>query len=211
MEHQVIYKIKALLILGLVFILNGCSSPTLPPATLHQSNTVDVASYKYLIGPGDAVNIFVWRHADISGSFNVRPDGMITTSLVEDIPASGKTPTELARAVEEILSTYIKDPVVTVTVNRFVGPVSEQIRVIGEAAEPRSINYTQNMTLLDVMIKVGGLTEFADGNGATLVRVENGVQKQYEIYINDLIKNGDIGANVDVLPGDVIVIPETWF
>ncbi len=211
MEHQVTYKIKALFLLGLVFLLNGCSSPTLPPATLHQSNTVDVASYKYLIGAGDVVNIFVWRHEDISGSFNVRPDGMVTTSLVEDMPASGKTPTELARSVEEILSTYIKDPVVTVTVNRFVGPVSEQIRVIGEAAEPRSINYTQNMTLLDVMIQVGGLTEFADGNDATLVRVENGVQKQYEIYIDDLIKNGEIGANVDVLPGDVIVIPETWF
>ncbi|MEW6990596.1 XrtA/PEP-CTERM system exopolysaccharide export protein [Colwelliaceae bacterium 6441] len=211
MENQFTNKIKALITFGLMSVIMGCSSPTLPTATLHQSNTVDVASYKYLIGAGDVLNIFVWREAEVSGSFVVRPDGMITTSLVEDIPVAGKTPTELARKIEEILSTYLKDPVVTVTVNNFVGPISEQIRVIGEAAQPQSINYTQNMTLLDVMIKVGGLTEFADGNDATLVRIENGEQKQYNIYINDLIKNGEINANVDMLPGDIIVIPETWF
>lgn len=211
MEFKAFVKIKTIIILTALTMLNGCSSPTLPPATLHQSNTVDVASYKYLIGAGDVLNIFVWRNPEVSGTFVVRPDGMITTSLVEDIPVSGKTPTELARAIEEILSTYLRDPVVTVTVNDFVGPFSEQIRVIGEAAEPQSINYKQNMTLLDVMIQVGGLTEFADGNGASLVRIENGQQKQYDIFIEDLIKNGEISANVDVLPGDIIVIPETWF
>lgn len=157
------------------------------------------------------VNIFVWRNPEVSGTFKVRPDGMITTSLVEDIPVSGKTPTELARSIEEILATYLREPVVTVTVNNFVGPFSEQIRVIGEAAQPQAVNYIQHMTLLDVMIQVGGLTEFANGNGAKLVRIENGLQKQYEIYIEDLIKNGEILANVDVLPGDIIVIPETWF
>jgi polysaccharide export outer membrane protein len=136
---------------------------------------------------------------------------MITTSLVEDIPVAGKTPTELARSIEEILSTYLREPVVTVTINNFVGPFSEQIRVIGEAAEPQTINYTQHMTLLDVMIQVGGLTEFADGNDAVVVRVENGVQKQYDIYIEDLLKNGEIKANVDMLPGDIIIIPEAWF
>ncbi|WP_235839775.1 XrtA/PEP-CTERM system exopolysaccharide export protein [Cognaticolwellia mytili] len=203
--------IKAILFLALSYIVTGCSTATLPPATVHQSNTSDVSSYKYLIGAGDAVNIFVWRHPEVSGSFTVRPDGMITTSLVEDIPVSGKTPTELARSIEEILATYLRDPVVTVTVNQFIGPFSEQIRVIGEATEPQSINYIQHMTLLDVMIRVGGLTEFANGNGAVLVRVKNGQQKQYEIYIEDLIKNGEISANVDVLPGDIIVIPETWF
>jgi len=211
MENRITAKIKTIMLLVLAYILSGCTSLNLPTATIHQSNTVDVASYKYLIGAGDVVNIFVWREAEVSGTFVVRPDGMITTSLVEDIPAAGKTPTELARIVEGILGTYLKDPVVTVTVNDFVGPFSEQIRVIGEAAEPQSINYTQHMTLLDVMIRVGGLTEFADGNDATLVRVEEGVQKQYEIYIEDLIKNGEIEANVDVLPGDIIVIPETWF
>lgn len=196
----------------MVALVSGCGSTTLlPPATVHASNNLDVTSYKYLIGAGDVVNIFVWRNPEVSGTFTVRPDGMITTSLVEDIQVSGKTPTDLARTIEDILSTYIKEPIVTVTVNQFNGPFSEQIRVIGEAASPRTINYTQHMTLLDVMISVGGLTEFADGNSAILVRVEDGKQKQYQIYIEDLIKNGKITANVDVLPGDIIVIPETWF
>lgn len=211
MEKRMTKTIKALLLFTLSYIISGCSTSTLPPATFHQSSTVDVASYKYLIGAGDVVNIFVWRNPEVSGTFVVRPDGMITTSLVEDIPVSGKTPTELARSIEDILATYLRDPVVTVTVNTFVGPFSEQIRVIGEATQPQSINYTQNMTLLDIMIRVGGLTEFASGNNAVLVRIENGQQKQYDIYIEDLIKNGEIEANVDVLPGDIIVIPETWF
>lgn len=211
MEKNMFGKLKIVTILVLAYVISACSSLTLPQATVHPSNTVDISTYKYLIGAGDVVNIFVWRNPEVSGTFVVRPDGMITTSLVEDIPVSGKTPTELARAIEEILATYLREPTVTVTVNNFVGPFSEQIRVIGEASEPKSINYTQQMTLLDVMIRVGGLTEFADGNDAILVRVENGIQKQYEIYIEDLIKNGEISANVDVLPGDIIVIPETWF
>jgi polysaccharide export outer membrane protein len=211
MEKNTFRKLKTVILLSLAYVIAGCSTLTLPPATVHQSTTVDVTTYKYLIGAGDVVNIFVWRNPEVSGTFVVRPDGMITTSLVEDIPVSGKTPTELARTIEEILATYLREPVVTVTVNNFVGPFSEQIRVIGEASQPKSINYIQQMTLLDVMIQVGGLTEFADGNDAVLVRVENGKQKQYEIYIEDLIKNGEIGANVDVLPGDIIVIPETWF
>jgi polysaccharide export outer membrane protein len=211
MEKNMFGKLKIVTILVLAYVISACSTLTLPQATVHQSNTVDISSYKYLIGAGDVVNIFVWRNPEVSGTFTVRPDGMITTSLVEDIPVSGKTPTELARTIEEILATYLREPTVTVTVNNFVGPFSEQIRVIGEASEPKSINYTQQMTLLDVMIQVGGLTEFADGNDALLVRVENGIQKQYEIYIEDLIKNGEISANVDVLPGDIIVIPETWF
>ncbi|NQZ22438.1 MAG: polysaccharide biosynthesis/export family protein [Colwellia sp.] len=211
MEKNMFGKLKVVTMLVLAYVISACSSLTLPPATVHQSNTVDISTYKYLIGAGDVVNIFVWRNPEVSGTFVVRPDGMITTSLVEDIPVSGKTPTELARTIEEILATYLREPTVTVTVNNFVGPFSEQIRVIGEASEPKSINYTQQMTLLDVMIQVGGLTEFADGNDALLVRVENGIQKQYEIYIEDLIKNGEISANVDVLPGDIIVIPETWF
>ncbi|GHE89349.1 XrtA/PEP-CTERM system exopolysaccharide export protein [Thalassotalea profundi] len=211
MEIRMINKLKAFVFLAIGYVLVGCSANTLPPASLHKSTTVDVSSYKYLIGAGDSVNIFVWRNPEVSGTFVVRPDGMITTSLVEDIPVSGKTPTELAREIEKILGTYLREPVVTVTVNNFVGPFSEQVRVIGEAAQPQSISYVQNMTLLDVMISVGGLTEFADGNDARLVRIEGGTQKQYDIYIEDLLKNGDIAANVDVLPGDIIVIPETWF
>jgi polysaccharide export outer membrane protein len=178
---------------------------------LHPSNTADINSYKYLIGSGDVLNIFVWRNPEVSGSFVVRPDGMITTSLVEDIEVAGKTPTELARSIEEILATYLRDPIVTVTVENFVGPFSEQIRVIGEAAQPRAINYTQHMTLLDVMIQVGGLTEFADGNDAVLIRIESGKQKQYQVMIDQLLKDGEISANVDMLPGDIIIIPEAWF
>ncbi len=200
-----------LIVLVSSYLLFGCSSNNLPSATLHPSNTVDVNSYKYLIGAGDQLNIFVWRNPEVSGSFIVRPDGMITTSLVEDIKVSGKTPTELARSIEEILATYLRDPIVTVTVNSFTGPFSEQVRVIGEASQPKAINYTQHMTLLDVMIQVGGLTEFADGNDAVLIRIEKGKQVQYDILIDDLLKDGNIAANVDMLPGDIIIIPEAWF
>jgi len=211
MDNRFANNLKVALLL-LATLLSGCSSNnTLPSATLHPSNTANINSYKYLIGAGDVLNIFVWRNPEVSGSFVVRPDGMITTSLVEDIKVTGKTPTELARSIEEILATYLRDPIVTVTVENFVGPFSEQIRVIGEAAQPRAINYTQHMTLLDVMIQVGGLTEFADGNDAVLIRIEDGKQKQYQVMINQLLKEGEISANVDMLPGDIIIIPEAWF
>jgi polysaccharide export outer membrane protein len=211
MNKKFTKSLKVITLLLLAQIISACSTNTLPTATLHSSNTDDINSYKYLIGAGDVLNIFVWRNPEVSGSFVVRPDGMITTSLVEDIKVSGKTPTELARSIEGILGTYLRDPIVTVTVNSFVGPFSEQIRVIGEAAQPRAINYTQHMTLLDVMIQVGGLTEFANGNGAVLVRIENGLQQQYDIMIDGLLKDGDISANIDMLPGDIIIIPEAWF
>lgn len=211
MDKKITNPLKVMTVLLLALIISACSTNNLPSATLHSSNTADINSYKYLIGAGDVLNIFVWRNPEVSGSFVVRPDGMITTSLVEDIKVSGKTPTELARSIEEILSTYLRDPIVTVTVNSFVGPFSEQIRVIGEASQPRAINYIQHMTLLDVMIQVGGLTEFADGNSAVLVRIENGEQKQYDILIDELLKSGEIDANVDMLPGDIIIIPEAWF
>lgn len=193
-------------------IISGCASKlTLPPATITPSAIASVEQYEYLIGPGDAVNIFVWRNPEVSGSFVVRPDGMITTSLVEDIPVTGKTPSQLAREIEKVLGQYIKSPIVTVSVGNFIGPFSEQVRVIGEATNPQAVNYRQNMTLLDLMIQVGGLTEFADGNGAILVRVEEGLQKEYSIQLDDLIREGDIRANADILPGDIIIIPEDWF
>jgi polysaccharide export outer membrane protein len=173
--------------------------------------TTTVDDYQYLIGPGDSLSIFVWRNPDISGSFLVRPDGKVTTSLVEDLEVSGKTPTMLAREIEEQLGKYINNPRVTVSVTRFNGPFSEQVRVIGEATNPSAINYTEKMTLLDLMISVGGLTEFASGNNAKLVRMISGVQKTYELRIDDLIKDGAIEENIDMLPGDIIIIPEAWF
>ncbi|MDU0356383.1 polysaccharide export protein [Paraglaciecola aquimarina] len=197
----------------LILLATGCSnnSGKLPSATTYTSNTTSVADYQYLIGPGDNLSIFVWRNPDLSGSFIVRPDGMVTTSLVEDLVVSGKTPTNLAREIEEELGKYINSPRVTVSVNNFLGPLSEQVRVIGEATTPSAINYTEKMTLLDLMISVGGLTEFASGNDAKLIRMVDGKQTTYELQIDDLIKEGDIEQNIDMLPGDIIIIPEAWY
>jgi len=190
--------------------LAGCSNP-LPTATTRASLTTNVDDYQYLIGPGDNLTIFVWRNPEISGNFIVRPDGKVTTSLVEDVEVSGRTPTMLARQLEEQLSLYINNPRVTVSVTQFNGPFSEQVRVIGEATNPRAVNYTENMTLLDVMIEVGGLTQYANGNNAKLIRVVNEEQISYDVFIEDLIKDGEILKNVDMLPGDIIIIPEAWF
>lgn len=154
---------------------------------------------------------FVWRNPEISGSFIVRPDGKITTSLVEDVNVSGKTPTQLARDLEQELSKYIRDPIVTVSVTGFSGPFSEQVRVIGEATNPQAVNYQENMTLLDLMIAVGGLTEFAAGDSAKLIRVVDGTQREYSVRVDSLVRDGDISNNVDILPGDILIIPETWF
>ncbi|MBC7004734.1 polysaccharide biosynthesis/export family protein [Photobacterium sp. BZF1] len=195
-------------------ISSGCATndlPKLPSATVHPSLTKDINNYSYLIGPGDSLDIFVWRNPEASGTYTVRPDGKINTALVDDLAASGKTPTELAREVEQVLKTYIKEPVVSISVGNFVGPYSEQVRVLGEAVEPQAINYKENMTLFDVMIEVGGLTEYADGNNSRLIRVINNQQKQFGIRMDDLLTDGDIQANVDILPGDIIIIPEAWF
>ena len=163
-----------------------------------------------MIGPLDSVNIIVWRNPELSMSVPVRPDGKITTPLVEDLPALGKDATTLARDIEEALSKFIREPVVTVIVTGFRGPYSEQIRVVGEAAQPQALPYVQKMTLLDVMIMVGGITDFAAGNRATILRTAEG-NKQYSVRIDDLIKHGDVSANVEMRPGDVLIIPQSWF
>ena len=196
-----------MLLLGLAFTgLWGCASTPQPPAPAMAAS----ADYKYIIGPGDTVNIIVWRNPEISMSVPVRPDGRISAPLVEDLPAMGKDPTTLARDIEKELSKYIRDAVVTVVVTGFVGPYSEQIRVVGEAAKPQILAYKQKMTVLDVMIAVGGMTEFADGNAATILRTAEG-NKQYSVRLGDLIKRGDVSANVEVRPGDVLIIPQSWF
>ena len=170
-----------------------------------------IDSYNYIVGPGDNLGIFVWRNPELSQTVQVRPDGKVSAPLVEDLDAAGKTSTELAREIEEILSTYVRDPLVTVIVSGFRGVFDTQVRVVGEAAEPRAVPYRDNMTLLDLMIEVGGLTEFADGNKARLVRTFNGEQEQMLVRIDDLLKDGDISANVNIAPGDVVIIPESWF
>lgn len=165
----------------------------------------------YLIGPGDNVSIIVWRNPEVSQSVPVRPDGKITTPLVEDLEAIGKTPTVLARDIEKALAKYIQQPVVTVIVTGFTGTYGEQIRVIGQAARPQALPYRRDMSLMDVLIAVGGVTEFAAGNKATIIRSVDGKQQQYRVRLNDLIKEGDISANVSMRPGDVLVIPESFF
>lgn len=186
--------------------LSACSINRYPPAPVSAATP----DYRYLIGPLDTINIIVWRNPELSLSVPVRPDGKISTPLVEDLPAIGRNPTDLARDIEKALGKYTRDPVVTVVVSSFQGASSEQIRIVGEAAKPQAIPYRQNMTLLDVMIQVGGLTDFADGNSAVLVRGKEG-GKPYGVRLKDLVKRGDISANVDVRPGDVLIIPQGWF
>lgn len=166
--------------------------------------------YNYIVGPGDNLNIIVWRNPELSMSVPVRPDGKVSTPLVDELVAQGKTSMEIAREVEKALGKFVRDPVVTVIVTNFVGPYSEQIRVVGEAAKPQALPYKQKMTLLDVMIAVGGLTDFADGNAATITRAADG-DKRYSVRLKDLIKRGDISANVEMRPGDILIIPQGWF
>ena len=198
---------SAFIVLGLAAVLAGCASgPDLPPAP----PTAAVQDYTYVIGAGDNVNIIVWRNPELSMSVPVRPDGKIAAPLVEEISAQGKTSTELARDVEKELSKYVRDPVVTVLVTGFVGPYSEQIRVLGEASKPQTMSYKKNMTILDVMIAVGGLTDFADGNRATILRTSEG-NKQYVVRLKDLVKRGDVTANVEMKPGDILIVPQSMF
>jgi len=203
----VVYNAVVLGVVVLVLGLGGCATGY-PPASAEAAEAV---SARYLIGPGDSVNIVVWRNPELSMVIPVRPDGKITTPLVEDLQASGKTATELARDIEAALSKFIQSPVVTVIITNFVGPYSQQIRVIGEAARPQALPYRENMTLLDVMIAVGGITDFADGNKASILRRSAAGTQQFGVRLVDLIRGGDLTANVPMRPGDVLVIPQSFF
>jgi polysaccharide biosynthesis/export protein len=186
-------------------LLSACGSH--PPAPGKAAAAPD---YNYVIGPLDSLQIIVWRNPDLSTTVPVRPDGKVSVPLVEDLTAIGKTPTQLARDVEKAMSRFIRDPVVTVLVTQFNGPYGEQIRVVGEATRPQALPYRQRMTLLDVMIAVGGLTDFADGNNASVLRTAEG-GKQYRVRLKDLVRRGDVSANVEMRPGDVVIIPQSWF
>ncbi|MBU1225237.1 MAG: polysaccharide export protein [Gammaproteobacteria bacterium] len=191
-----------------VAALAGCSStPTYPPAP-ERTGQFD---WNYLIGPGDSVQVFVWRNPEVSGSFPIRPDGKMTMNLIEDMQASGKTPTQLARDIEKALGKYIQEPIVTVIMGGGIGPFDQQIRVIGEAAKPQALSFREKMSLIDLMIAVGGITDFAAGNKAYILRAVDGKQERLGVRLEDLLKDGDISANVDMKPGDVLVVPESLF
>tara|TARA_R110002096_G_scaffold181301_10_gene358875 strand:- start:156 stop:785 length:630 start_codon:yes stop_codon:yes gene_type:complete len=200
-------------IISLVFagiLVSGCAAT---PATTTKviADEVVTPAQDYRIGPGDSLEIFVWEHEDLSVSVPVRPDGKISTPLVEDMKAEGKTPSELSDDLEKSLSEFVRAPVVSVIVQEFKGQFSNQIRVVGQAENPQALSYREGITLLDVMIEVGGLTQFAAGNKAKIVRREGGKQSEMIVRLSDLMKKGKIDNNVAMRPGDVLIIPESVF
>ncbi len=205
-----LHRMKSGLVVVLAALLVGCTvGGDLPPVPDAQVN-VEV-DYDYVIGPGDEIAIFVWGNSELNSSSPVRPDGKLTTHLVEDLQASGKTSTQLARDVEAAYSEYVRQPVVSVTVTGFEGVPDQSVRVMGEAVDPKQITYKKHMTLLDVMIAAGGLTEYAAGNKSVLIRLVDGKEVSYNLRLDDLIKQGDISANLSIMPGDIIIIAESWF
>lgn len=199
-------RLLALLIVSVV--MAGCATnlpdaPLLPETVQQDSN--------YIIGPGDELDIFVWRHPELSTEVPVRPDGRISVPLIEDLQAAGKSPGTLGDELEQKFAAFILEPNVTVIVTDFVGPFNEQIRIVGEATAPRAIPFRQGMTVLDAAIEVGGLTEFAAGNRSVIIRRTGAEEEVYRVRLDDLLRNGDVRANVSLLPGDVLIIPEKRF
>ncbi len=194
--------------MAVLALLAGCSA--MPAGVVPAPQSAPAQDYSYVIGAGDTLNISVWRNPELSMTVPVRPDGKISTPLIDELMAQGKNSVEIARDIEKQLSKYVRDPVVTVIITGFVGPYSEQIRVVGEATKPQFLPFKQKMTLLDVMIAAGGLTDFADGNAATILRSSEG-NKQYSVRLKDLLKRGDVSANVEMRPGDILIIPQGFF
>lgn len=196
-------------------LLSGCAGSgdrkQLPAAAFVARD--ELPGEEYIIGPLDQLTIFVWRNPELSTKVQVRPDGRITTPLIADLAAVGKTPAMLSDDIRNALSTYVKDPIVSVIVENFSGTYSQQVRIVGATDKPASLPYRANMTLLDAMISVGGLSEYAAGNKARLIRYDKatGTQREYALKIDSLLKRGDTKANVKLEPGDVIIIPESAF
>ena len=206
------FRVSATAGLALLVILAGCANQgasELPPGSAATGGSAN--SGDYVIGSGDKLSIIVYDSPQLSAEVPVRPDGQISTPLVQDIVAAGKTPAQLATEIQTKLKAYVRDPNVTVIVRDFVGPLDRQVRVIGEASDPQAIPYRDGMTLLDVMVATKGLTKFAAGNRAVLIRHTPDGDKSYKIRLDDLMKNGDISQNAKLQPGDTIVIPQSWF
>lgn len=199
---------KAGLILALALVLGACVQRPLAEEEFLSEPAVEG---DYQIQPGDLIDVFVWRNPDVSVTVNVRPDGKVSTPLVEDMPATGKTPTELARDIEKSLKKYIRDPMVTVIVKEFSHDIHRTVRVIGAATRPQVLPYKKDMSLLDVMIAVGGLSDYAAGNRANIIRRVGDKQREFPVRLEDLLVDGDISANVKLLPGDILIIPESVF
>ena len=204
-------KLPTLFFTLLVLMLGACagSSPSSTAAPVEPGPTASQA--EYIIGPGDAFQIHVWENPELSVSIPVRPDGMITIPLAEDVQAVGKSPTDLARDIETKLAEYIRTPQVNIIVMNFRGTYRKQIRVVGQAVKPQSLSYQSGMTVLDVVIEVGGLTEYAAGNRAKIIRWQDGEQVTIKVRLEELISDGDISENVNMMPGDVLIIPESRF
>lgn len=203
-------RLRILFVATLMTMVAACGGNT-RTITDEDVGETETSDNSYVIGPGDSLQVFVWGHEDLSTSVVVRPDGSISTPLVEDLPASGRTPTELAREVEKVLQNYVRSPTVTIIVQQFVGEYSRQIRVVGQATEPQALNFRNGMTLLDVMIAVGGLGEFASGNKAKIVRRDGNQETTIRVRLGDLLNKGDMRENIRMVPGDVLIIPESFF
>ena len=211
--------INRVILLFVVAFISGCGYPQLT----QEDDAVISSDYTYIIGPGDSVSIFVWGNPDISTTAHVRPDGEITIPLAEDLLASGKTPSQLARVMEKSLSKYVRDPQVVIMVSGGQGVYSQQVRVIGQLSggstgggvsahySAKAFPYKKDMTLLDLIIQIGGLGQFADGNGASIIRNIDGEPQHFGIRIDDLVDNADLSANVKILPGDILIIPQAFF
>jgi polysaccharide biosynthesis/export protein len=192
-------------------VLASCSTDeTAEPVTI-DSRLESTPGPDYVIGPGDSLQVFVWRNPELSTTVPVRPDGRISVPLVEDMPVLGKTPTQVARDLENVLKQYVQEPIVNVIVTQFVGPFAQQVRVVGEAAKPQAVPYRAHMSVLDVMISAGGLTRFAAGNRAVIVRRAGNKEESLSVRLDDLLKDGDVSANVKMLPGDILIIPQSYF
>ena len=190
-------------------VLAGCA--TTEPSSVVAPPAPEAVQTEYRIGPGDQLNIFVWNHPELSLSVPVRPDGLLSTPLVENVKAEGKTPSQLGKDLEAAMGEYVRGPKVNVIVTGFQGSLEDRIRVVGAAAKPQALPYRAGMTLIDVMVAVGGLSEFAAGNRAVISRREGDKQVRVPVKLNDLLNRGDITADVPVKPGDVIIIPESRF
>jgi polysaccharide export outer membrane protein len=204
-------SIKALRVAALLLPLAAAACQQPPADNAAVATGAPATAPDYVIGPGDSLSIFVFRSPELSSEVPVRPDGRISLPLVEDVEAAGRTPMQLARQIEDRLKEYVREPSVTVTVRSFIGPTSRQVRIVGEAAQPRAIAFREGMTVLDALIEAGGLTRYASGNSARLIRRENAAQQTIPLRLNDLLRTGDMSQDVALRPGDTVVIPQGWF